>query len=253
MWADRQSAAGEGPWQLGLGQGPPRELLGAPYRQGLIHHFHLVGSLLPGGLLLPTPLQPPQTWALPESLCPKGRAGGAPPHTGPTCSIQGPQGPCALGRAGSRPGGAARPPSRSFPGCLQDAGLCPEAEGDCQPGREGRVPTEASYWFSRPRFCDRCSPAPTPSLTTVDARLPRASVVLIWKLLTSPLSWACPVGTPDLEEAPRKPGVHPGMVLHGLVVPQAAGSGLCPAGACSGTTVTQLLRLGTVPILEEPQ
>lgn len=47
-------------------------------------------------------------------------------------------------------------------------------KGDRQPEREGRMPTEASYWFSRPRFCDRCSPAPTLSLTTVDAHLPRA-------------------------------------------------------------------------------
>ena len=115
------------------------------------------------------------------------------------------------------------------------------------------MPPETSCGFSCPRFCDRRSPAPTPSLATVGARLPRESVVLIWKLSTSPLSWACPVGTPDLEEAPRKPGVHPGMALHGPAVPQAAGSGLCPAGACSGSTVAQLLRLGTVPILGESQ
>lgn len=128
VWADRLlPGRGSGSWACGGGHpGNSPELLN---HQGLMHHFHLVGSLLPGGSLLPTPLQPPQTWAFPESLCPKGRAGGAAPCTSPTCSIQGPQGPRALGRAGSRPGGAARPPSRSFPGCLQDAGLCPEAEG----------------------------------------------------------------------------------------------------------------------------
>ena len=112
------------------------------------------------------------------------------------------------------------------------------------------MPAEASCWFSCLRFCDRRSLAPTPSLATVGTCLPRACVVLIWKLRTSPLSWACPVGTPELEEAPRKPGVHPGMALHGPTVPQAAGSGLCPAGACSGSTMAQLLRLGTVPIVE---
>lgn len=59
MWADRQAAAGEGPWQLGLRRGPPREPPGTPHHQGLTPDFHLVGSLLPGGLLLPAPSSRP--------------------------------------------------------------------------------------------------------------------------------------------------------------------------------------------------
>lgn len=45
-------------------------------------------------------------------------------------------------------------------------------------------------------------------------------MVLIWKLRTSPLSWACLWVPPELEEAPRKPGVHPGMALYNQRCPR---------------------------------
>lgn len=108
--------------------------------------------------------------------------------------------------------------------------------------------------------CDGRSPASTAAPATVAPICPGRAVVLSWKLLTSPPElglpraprFRLPCWVPQtLEAAPREPGVHPGTALRGPTVPQGAGHGLCPAGACSGTLVAQLLRLGTVPILEE--
>lgn len=58
------------------------------------------------------------------------------------------------------------------------------------------------------------------------------------------------LGAPDPGSSPQEAWCPP---WHGPAWPNSApgrGYGLCPAGLCSGTLVAQLLRLGTVPILE---
>lgn len=201
VWADRQAAAGEGPWQLGLRRGPPREAPRAPHHQGLIHHFHLVESLLPGGLLLPTPSSRPCPGPCLRASVPGAEQEELLHSQAPPGLFKG-LGALCTGEGRGQACRAARPPSRSLPGRLRDAACILSQKGGRWPGREGRVPPEDSCWFSCPRFCDRRSPAPTPSLATVGAHLPRASVVLIWKLHTSPLSWACPVGTQTWKRPP---------------------------------------------------